>query len=124
MVGEVEREHGVAIEAVTVGSAPIDERTEALIAAAREALVNAARHSQSTSVALFIEVEPGSVSGFVRDQGIGFDRDAVGSDRHGLADSIEARIHRAGGEAVVVSSPGGGTEVRLRVPRNGARAAT
>jgi signal transduction histidine kinase len=124
MVGEVEREHGVAIETVTVGSAPIDEHTDALIAAAREALVNAARHSQSNSVALFVEVEPGSVSAFVRDQGIGFDRDAVGSDRHGLVDSIEARIHRAGGDAVVVSSPGVGTEVRLRVPRNGSRTPT
>ena len=54
---------------------------------------------------------------FVHDRGSGFDRAAVPDDRHGLAESIEGRMQRAGGEAVVTSTPGEGTEVELRLPR-------
>jgi signal transduction histidine kinase len=54
---------------------------------------------------------------FVRDAGVGFDRTAVAPDRHGIADSIEGRMKRAGGTAAVTSAPGEGTEVELRLPR-------
>ena len=47
-----------------------------------------------------------TVSVFVRDRGAGFDRAAVPADRRGLAESIEARMARAGGAASIVSSPG------------------
>ncbi|MGH2540846.1 MAG: ATP-binding protein, partial [Actinomycetota bacterium] len=94
VVDEVERAHGVPVEAVIVGDAPIDERVAALIAAAREALVNAARHSGARSVSLFVEVEPERITAFIRDQGAGFDRTAVPADRRGLADSIEGRMER------------------------------
>ena len=40
---EVEETHGVPIDVVAVGDAPLDERGAALVAAAREALVNAAK---------------------------------------------------------------------------------
>ena len=40
---EVEETHGVPIDVVAVGDAPVDERATALVAAAREALVNAAK---------------------------------------------------------------------------------
>ena len=42
---EVETDHGVRVELVTVGDAPLDEATTALLAAAREATVNAAKWS-------------------------------------------------------------------------------
>ena len=57
------------------------------------------------------------VSAFVRDRGQGFDRAAVPPDRRGLAESIEARLERAGGRATIVSAPGGGTEVELHLLR-------
>jgi signal transduction histidine kinase len=57
------------------------------------------------------------VSVFVRDRGIGFSRDEVAADRRGLAESIEARMRRAGGEAMITSAPGEGTEVELTIPR-------
>jgi signal transduction histidine kinase/phage shock protein PspC (stress-responsive transcriptional regulator) len=119
IVDDVEREFGVPIEAVTVGDAPMDEATMALVAAAREALVNAARHGDASSVSLFVEADGEAVSAFVRDQGRGFDRNAVAPDRRGIADSIEGRIALVGGRAVVRSVEGEGTEVRLRVPRGG-----
>jgi signal transduction histidine kinase len=68
-------------------------------------------------VSLFIEVEPEKITAFIRDQGVGFQRAAVALDRRGIADSIEGRIERSGGEASISSTEGSGTEVRLMVPR-------
>ena len=69
------------------------------------------------TVSLYAEVEPEQVSVFVRDRGVGFDPAAVPEDRHGIAESIRGRLERAGGSASVVSTPGEGTEVELRIPR-------
>jgi signal transduction histidine kinase len=101
---------------VVVGDTPLDERVTALVAAAREAVVNAARHSGAPAVDVYAEVEPGLVSAYVRDRGCGFDRAAVPADRHGLTGSVEGRMARHGGTAVVRSAPGQGTEVRLELP--------
>jgi signal transduction histidine kinase/phage shock protein PspC (stress-responsive transcriptional regulator) len=119
LVDQVERAHGVPVESVTVGDAPLDEAATALLGAAREALVNAARHSGAGAISMFVEVEDGSIEAFVRDQGAGFDRAAVAPDRRGIADSIEGRVERVGGQVAIASSTGRGTEVRLRVPRDG-----
>jgi signal transduction histidine kinase len=113
----VEAAHDVPIDVVVVGDAPVSERMSALVAAAREAMNNAAHHSGATKVSVFAEVKAGSVEVFVTDQGRGFRRDEVASDRHGIADSILARVKRQGGEAEVSSEPGEGTEVRLLLPR-------
>jgi len=51
------------------------------------------------------------------DRGAGFDRAAVPSDRRGLVESIEGRLARAGGRALIVTAPGEGTDVELRLPR-------
>jgi signal transduction histidine kinase/phage shock protein PspC (stress-responsive transcriptional regulator) len=118
LVDQIEREHAIAVEAVSVGDAPIDDESRALLAAAREALVNAARHSGATTASLFVEIEPDRMTAYVRDQGAGFDRASVGADRRGIADSIEGRIEGVGGSAEVTSTPGAGTEVRLSVPRS------
>jgi signal transduction histidine kinase len=117
---EVEAQHGVAVEAVTVGDCELDDDLGALLAAAREATVNAAKWSGADVVSVFAEVEPDSVSLFVRDRGRGFDPAAVPSDRKGLAESVRARMARRGGSATVRSTPGQGTEVSLVMPRSAA----
>jgi signal transduction histidine kinase/phage shock protein PspC (stress-responsive transcriptional regulator) len=114
---EVEAQHGIAVEAVTVGDCDLDDDLGALLAAAREATVNAAKWSGAPVVSLFTEVEPGQVSVYVRDRGRGFDPAAVSPDRKGLAESIHARMARRGGSAAVRSVPGEGTEVSLTMPR-------
>jgi signal transduction histidine kinase len=116
---EVEAQHGVAVEAVTVGDCPLDDDLGALLAAAREATVNAVKWSGARVVSLFAEVEPAEVSLFVRDRGRGFDPAAVPADRKGLAESIHARMARRGGSATVRSVLREGTEVSLRMPRTG-----
>jgi signal transduction histidine kinase len=114
---EVEAQHEVSIEAVTVGDCDLNDDLRGLLAAAREATVNAAKWSGADVISLFAEVEPGEVSLFVRDRGRGFDPDAVPEDRKGLAESIHARMARRGGSASVRSTPGQGTEVSLTMPR-------
>jgi signal transduction histidine kinase/phage shock protein PspC (stress-responsive transcriptional regulator) len=114
---EVEAQHGIAVEAVTVGDCPLDDDLAALLAAAREATVNAAKWSGAGVVSLFAEVEPTEVSLFVRDRGRGFDPAAVPGDRKGLAESVHARMARHGGSAAIRSTQGEGTEVSLTMPR-------
>ncbi len=115
---EVEAQHGIAVEAVTVGDCELDDDLAALLAAAREATVNAGKWSGADVVSLFAEVESAEVSLFVRDRGRGFDPAAVPADRRGLAESVHARMARRGGSATVRSAPGEGTEVSLTMPRN------
>jgi signal transduction histidine kinase len=114
---EVEALHGVTVEAVTVGDCGLDDHLDALLAAAREATVNAAKWSGADVISLFAEVEPAEVSVFVRDRGCGFDPEAVPSDRKGLAESVQARMARRGGSATIRSVLGDGTEISLRMPR-------
>ena len=96
---DVETRYGVPVEAVTVGDCELDENLNALLAAAREATVNAAKWSGAGVISLFAEVEPDSVSLVVRDRGKGFDPSAVPEDRKGLAESVHGRMARRGGTA-------------------------
>jgi signal transduction histidine kinase len=114
---EVEELHGVPIEVVTVGDAPLNGGLDALVQAAREAMTNAAKFAGSERVDLYAEVEDGRVEVFVRDRGVGFDLDAIPADRRGVRDSIVARMERHHGRAAVKSSPGAGTEVELVMER-------
>ena len=114
---EVEDTHGVAVEVVAVGDAPLDARAEALVAAAREALVNAAKFAGDGPVALYAEVAPERIEVFVRDRGPGFDPATVPDDRRGVRESIVGRMERHGGRAAVHTAPGGGTEIELVLER-------
>jgi len=114
---DVEARHGVPVEVVTVGDCPLDDDLSALLAAAREATVNAAKWSGAGVISLYAEVEPGQVEVAVRDRGKGFDPDTVAGDRKGLAESIHGRMTRHGGSATVQSAVGEGTKVTLRMPR-------
>lgn len=116
---EVEDTFAITVEVVVVGDRETDEKVGAIVAAAREALVNAARHAGVQTVSLYAEVEPEQVSVFVRDRGKGFDPDTVENHRHGVRGSIIGRMKRHGGRAEIRSEPGEGTEVRLILPISG-----
>jgi signal transduction histidine kinase len=108
----------VAVEVVTVGDCPLDERAEALVAAAREAILNAAKFAGGPApVDVYAEVTAERAEVFVRDRGPGFDPEAVPHERHGVRESIVGRMERNGGRAAVRSSPGSGTEVELSIER-------
>jgi signal transduction histidine kinase len=113
---EVEDTYAITVETVVVGDTECDEAVAALVAAAREALVNAARHAGVETISLYAEVEADELSVFVRDRGAGFDIDTVEESRHGVRGSIIGRMKRHGGQAKIRSAPGDGTEVRLTMP--------
>jgi signal transduction histidine kinase len=121
---DVESRHGVPVEVVTVGDCSLSagepgtrsENLEALLAAAREAVVNAAKWSGAPVISLFAEVCAEKVEIVVRDRGKGFDPETVPGDRKGLAESVHGRMARHGGTASVQSAPGEGTKVTLTMP--------
>jgi signal transduction histidine kinase/phage shock protein PspC (stress-responsive transcriptional regulator) len=114
---EVEDLYGVTIEVVVVGDCPLDARTTAVVDAAREAMVNAAKSGGVDEFAVFAEVEPAEVTVFVRDRGKGFELDAVPPNRAGIRESIVGRMERVGGRATVRTALGAGTEVKLSLGR-------
>jgi signal transduction histidine kinase len=114
---EIENDYGVRVELVVVGDCVSDERVTALVAAGREAAINAARWSGAELVSIFAEVEESTISLFVRDQGSGFDPATVPSDRQGIALSIRQRMTQRGGNVTLKSTLGAGTEVQLVLTR-------
>ena len=120
MAAEVEEAHGVPVEVVAVGDWELDEHAGALVAAAREALVNAAKFAGGDGpIRVYAEAGDDRVQVFVHDRGPGFDLSAVPADRRGVRESIVGRMERHGGRAEVRTAPGAGTEVELTLERSG-----
>ena len=88
---------------------------EQMLAVLREALSNAARHADATSVAVTIVADVASVSLVVADDGKGL---AAEGRRSGLA-NLERRAADLGGTFTAANRAGGGTEVTWRVPLPG-----
>jgi signal transduction histidine kinase len=112
---EIEDTYAITVDVVVVGEQALDTRLDAMVAAAREAMVNAAKHAQVTTVSLYAEVSADGVWVFVRDRGVGFSLDAIDDDRQGVRGSIIGRLERHHGTATIKSKPGDGTEVALRM---------
>ena len=70
---EVEDERGVPVELVMVGDCDTSDPVQALVRAAREAMVNAAKHSGADKIDVYAEVDEERIEVFVRDRGQGFD---------------------------------------------------
>jgi len=111
---DLEGRHAVRFEVVSVGQRRAVP--EPIVAAAREAMLNAARHAGG-DVTVYVETRPEQVSIDVTDRGPGFDLEQLPENRMGVRDSIIGRMQRAGGTAGIVAGPGGaGTAVRLAMP--------
>ncbi|GAA2822794.1 phage shock protein C (PspC) family protein [Leucobacter komagatae] len=111
----LEDAHAVRFEIVGVGAEVVVP--EPIVAAAREAMLNAAQHAGG-EVTVYAEVSPTRVSIDVTDRGPGLDPEHLPEGRMGVRDSILGRMARAGGTAKIVPGPGGnGTSVRLEMPR-------
>ncbi|MFE2844190.1 MacS family sensor histidine kinase [Streptomyces scopuliridis] len=93
-----------------------------LAAAVSAALDNVRRHAGSDAHAwILVEEWPDEVIVTVRDDGPGIPEgrlaQAEGEGRLGVALSIRGRLRDLGGTAELISVPGQGTEVELKVPR-------
>ncbi|WP_040158026.1 ATP-binding protein [Nigerium massiliense] len=112
---DVEDNFPVTVDCVTVGDIELDARFAELVRAAREAMWNAAKHSGTSHVDVYAEVEDDGVTVFVRDRGWGFDPDDIPEGRMGIKRSIVERVRRHHGNARIRSSPQTGTEVMVEM---------
>ena len=113
---DVEDVHRVPVEVIAVGDATLDPDVTAVAKAAREAMINAAKHAKVDRIDVYAEATGGAVQVFIRDRGVGFNIDRIAEDRMGVRGSIIDRVERHGGTATIRSKPGEGTEVALSVP--------
>ncbi len=119
---DVEDQYLKIVECIVVGDtgpfdAGLDSESLAVVGAAREAMVNAAKFAEIPMISVYAEVSESNLLVFVRDRGVGFEPAGVPDDRHGLSDSICGRVDRLGGTATIKSSPGNGTEVKIELAR-------
>jgi signal transduction histidine kinase len=113
----VERTHRVRVQTVVVGDCPVDERLQAAVDAAAEAMTNAARHSGATVISVYAEAGRDEVTIHVRDEGRGFVPGEQANGHRGISESIVGRMRRNAGSATIESAPGDGTDVLLQLPR-------
>lgn len=112
VAAELEELHSVPVEVVAVGESRRSHH-DSLVAATREAILNAVRHAGPASV--YIESTDAEDAVFVRDRGAGFDLEDIAEDRMGVTESIIGRMNRCGGSARI-RSRSTGTEVQLFMP--------
>jgi signal transduction histidine kinase len=86
----------------------------------QEALNNVAKHAHANHVWVYLRVDEDRVDMQLNDDGIGFDvtsvNGLVGSGHFGLA-GMRERVEIAGGTHRLLSTPGNGTAIRVRLPR-------
>lgn len=87
---------------------------DALSGAVAEALANAGKHGEASTVTVYVEPQDAGVFCSVKDDGHGFEGAPEGV---GLTRSVRGRIAEVGGRVEVDGNPGRGAEVRLWVPR-------
>ncbi|MCR1160890.1 hypothetical protein NEK97_05395 [Paenarthrobacter sp. UW852] len=87
----------------------------ALVDAAEECMVNAARHAGTDHVDVLVSRSGSAVSVLISDAGSGFNADAVPAEHFGLRQSVVQRMNDVGGHARVLSAAGRGTTVVLDV---------
>lgn len=84
---------------------------------AKEALNNAARHAQATSVMINLILRDGNLLCVIEDDGVGFDVSSMEQGRQGLGlMSMRERLNAVGGNVDISSTPGEGTTVGISVP--------
>lgn len=118
--GALELDFPVRIDVVSAGLST-ERASGEVAAAAREAMLNAARHAGG-DVSVYIEGTTSGVDVYVRDRGPGFVIADVPRDRLGVRESIIGRLRRIGGVATVEPGVGGvGTQVHLHLARDEVR---
>lgn len=109
----IERRDGLTVTVVMTDDVTLDDdRAAALTGAVGEALTNAAKHAQASRATVYAEPADGGVFCSVKDDGIGFEADAVARGA-GLDSSIVARVAEAGGRVEIAGNPGRGAEIRI-----------
>jgi signal transduction histidine kinase len=84
--------------------------------ALREGILNAVRHSRASELHLALAATAQGCQARLRDNGVGFDAAATGGSSHYGLKGMRERIRKIGGEFVLETAPGKGTEVKITIP--------
>lgn len=117
LAAEVRLQAGLLVE-VEVGELPAmsSHRIRELLSIVREALSNAARHANAGAAHVSVQQAGEALQLVARDDGAGFDPDAVRDDRHHGLGNMRRRADQLGGTLQVESRPGAGTRIIVTVP--------
>lgn len=88
----------------------------------QEALSNALRHSKAERLELSLRRSGDAIRLSIRDNGTGFDPDETKHTSYGLV-SMKERVNEIGGSIHIVTAPGKGTRIEIRVPLLGGESA-
>ncbi len=83
----------------------------------QESLTNIGKYAEAKKIVIRLEDMDGYVTVEVRDDGKGFDANAVGSGSHGLT-GMRHRVEAAGGRLTVTTSPNAGTTISAVLPKD------
>ena len=116
LAGSMQAESGVSVEFAVAGDpVPLGASAEiVLLRTAQEALSNVRRHADARHTRVDLAYAAPSVTLTVTDDGVGLPEEATPG--FGL-DGLRARVAELGGEVEVGASVGGGTMLRVEVPR-------
>ncbi len=81
----------------------------------QEALSNALRHSRATKLELKLHRPGESIRLLIQDNGVGFDLNEKKRTSYGL-ESMHERVNEIGGTLSIITAPGKGTRIDIRVP--------
>jgi signal transduction histidine kinase len=123
LVEEFEKRHGILIGVTDDGmDKRLDDATAGLVfRAVRELLTNVFKHAKADSARVSLRRAGDHIDIEVEDKGTGFDAKALGSQSSGGGFglfSVREQISRLGGTVEIISAPGQGTRVNMRVPLN------
>lgn len=113
-----ERETGVQVTVSTDAAGLSREHEVVLLRAAQEGLANVRKHAQASHAVVTVDTLAGEVVLSVRDDGVGLGSAVPGEHGFGLA-GLRDRAALVGGSFAVAAGEGGGTVLRVAVPRTG-----
>lgn len=117
LVGEYAQHSGLEVHNV-LEPVSLDENAELMVyRLVQEALTNISKHAKASQVWVSLGMRAGLVEVSVRDNGSGFNTQAQPASAYGLV-GMRFRVEAEGGTLTVVSSPGQGTLIQLRIPQS------
>ena len=114
----IQRTNGMPIEFITSGfprSVLLPVAT-ALYRVTQEALHNVVKHAAGAPATVTLSYTESGVRLSIRDEGPGFDREAVRKKKGLGLVSMQERVKLIEGEVVIDSAPGQGTELHINIP--------
>jgi signal transduction histidine kinase len=86
----------------------------------QESLTNVVKHAKASAVEVIVATESDAITVTIRDDGVGFSTSNPRKPQsYGLL-GVRERAYLLGGQTRIVSAPGSGTEIEVRLPRDAA----